>query len=50
LPPLPPFRPLAPAAPPAAKVTRWGVPISGSAPALASVRFAPFPYRLTRKS
>lgn len=49
-PPLPPFRPLAPAAPPAAKVTRWGAPINGSAPALASARFAPFPYRLTRKS
>ncbi|MDI9849225.1 hypothetical protein QM467_14295 [Rhodoblastus sp. 17X3] len=48
-PPLPPFRPLAPAAPPA-KVTRWGVPINGSAPALASARFAPFPYRLTRKT
>jgi hypothetical protein len=48
-PPLPPFRPLAPAAPPA-KVTRWGAPINGSAPALASARFAPFPYRLTRKS
>jgi hypothetical protein len=48
--PLPPFRPLEPAAPPAAKVTRWGVPINGSAPALASARFAPFPYRLTRKS
>jgi hypothetical protein len=48
-PPTPPFRPLAPAAP-AAKVTRWGVPINGSAPALASARFAPFPYRLTRKS
>lgn len=47
-PPLPPFRPLAPAAP-LAKVTRWGVPINGSAPALASARFAPFPYRLTRK-
>jgi hypothetical protein len=49
-PPLPPFRPLAPAAPPAAKVTQWGAPINGSAPALASARFAPFPYRLTRKS
>jgi hypothetical protein len=49
-PPLPPFRPLAPATTPAAKVTRWGVPINGSAPALASARFAPFPYRLTRKS
>jgi hypothetical protein len=48
-PPLPPFRPLAPAAP-LAKVTRWGAPINGSAPALASARFAPFPYRLTRKS
>ena len=48
-PPEPPFRPLAPAAPPSAKVSRWGAPINGAAPVLATARFAPFPYRLTRK-
>ncbi|HUO55406.1 MAG TPA: hypothetical protein VMU18_11725 [Rhodoblastus sp.] len=48
--PTPPYRPLAP---PAARTARastaaWGVPIRGSAPTLASARFAPFPYRLSR--
>lgn len=45
-----PYRPLSPAAPPPAKVSRWGAPINGAAPVLATARFAPFPYRLTRKS
>ncbi|WP_374546452.1 hypothetical protein [Rhodoblastus sp.] len=49
LPPQPPFRALAPAAPPPKTATRWGAPINGAAPTLASARFAPFPYRLTRK-
>jgi hypothetical protein len=49
-PPTPPFRPLAPPAPATFKVSRWGLPINGSSPALVSARFAPFPYRLTRKS
>jgi hypothetical protein len=48
-PPEPPFRPLAPASAPP-RASRWGVPIRGSAPVLATARFAPFPYRLIRKS
>ncbi len=47
--PLPPERPRSPAAPPS-RASAWGLPIHGSAPALASARFAPIPYRLTRKS
>ncbi len=41
--------PLAPAAPPSAKASHWGAPIRGAAPVLATARFAPYPYRLTRK-
>ncbi len=45
----PPERPQAFAAPPS-RSSAWGLPIHGSAPALASARFAPVPYRFIRKS
>ncbi|MGO8740467.1 hypothetical protein [Rhodoblastus sp.] len=51
--PAPPQRPAALAAPPTKTPTKtpaWGLRIHGSAPTLASARFAPFPYRLIRKS
>ncbi len=50
--PAPPQRPTSPAPPPAktpANTPAWGLRIRGSAPTLASARFAPFPYRLIRK-
>ena len=48
-PPEPPARPLALDGFPA-RASAWGVRIRGSAPVLASARFAPFPYRLIQKS
>ena len=47
--PLPPERPRSPAAP-SSRPSAWGLRIDGSAPALATARFAPFPYRFIRKS
>ena len=47
--PQPPERPQAFVAPPS-RPTAWGLPIHGAAPALASARFAPIPYRFIRKS
>lgn len=47
--PPPPERPRSLAAPPS-RSSAWGLPIHGAAPALASARFAPIPYRFIRKS
>jgi hypothetical protein len=47
--PQPPERPHVFVAPPS-RPAAWGLPIRGSAPALTSARFAPFPYRFIRKS
>jgi hypothetical protein len=46
--PQPPERPLA-FAPPPSRPSAWGARIHGSAPVLASARFAPFPYRVIAK-
>jgi hypothetical protein len=43
----PSYRPFPPPSLPST-ASNWGAPISGSAQVLASARFAPFPYRLTR--
>jgi hypothetical protein len=47
--PLPPERPPAFVTSPS-RPSAWGAPIRGAAPALASARFAPLPYRMVRKS